>query len=396
MGSGASSTTTTGGAGNHENTILSEGEMVDQTKNYCQVLKGSPACRSGYDIGYKIGEGSFAVVRIGVSYKTKTKFAIKEIYTSDFLPEQLDDLEREINILSQFRHNNIVRLHEIYRDDKATYMICEYLSGGELFDAICEQEFYKENDARRVMTSITNAILYMHSHGVMHRDLKPENLILCSNSADTDLKLIDFGFATRFGPGIQQETRLCGTPGYVAPEMLRGAPYGGEVDMWSLGVIMYVLLAGMPPFSSDNGTDLFASIQTANFSYPDEYWSDISAGAKDLINHLLVIDQRKRYTVQQVLNHSWMKNEIIDDRNLVRNLAAMKEWNASRKMVVSTLAVKSCVKFRLAGKRYKDGLISAAKRAKELESKGISWELSAEEIAKRESMLNSNKLPGSG
>jgi calcium/calmodulin-dependent protein kinase I len=111
------------------------------------------------------------------------------------------------------------------------------------------------------MTSIVNAVQYMHSHGVMHRDLKPENLILCSNQADTDLKLIDFGFATRFGPGVPQEVRLCGTPGYVAPEMLRGAPYGGEVDMWSLGVIMYVLLAGMPPFASDNGDDLFAAIQ---------------------------------------------------------------------------------------------------------------------------------------
>jgi serine/threonine protein kinase len=139
------------------------------------------------------------------------------------------------------------------------------LSGGELFDAICEQEFYKENDARRVMTSITNAVRYMHSHGVMHRDLKPENLILCSNSADTDLKLIDFGFATTFGPGISPEVRLCGTPGYVAPEMLRGDQYGGEVDMWSLGVIMYVLLAGMPPFSIDDGETLSAAIQVIFF-----------------------------------------------------------------------------------------------------------------------------------
>jgi calcium/calmodulin-dependent protein kinase I len=139
------------------------------------------------------------------------------------------------------------------------------LSGGELFDAICEQEFYKENDARRVMTSITDAVRYMHSHGVMHRDLKPENLILCSNSADTDLKLIDFGFATRFGAGIAPENRLCGTPGYVAPEMLRSAPYGSEVDMWSLGVIMYVLLAGMPPFSIENGEELSAAIQVQTF-----------------------------------------------------------------------------------------------------------------------------------
>jgi calcium/calmodulin-dependent protein kinase I len=111
------------------------------------------------------------------------------------------------------------------------------------------------------MRSITYALIYMHSHGVMHRDLKPENLILVSNHADTDLKLIDFGFACQFGPSIPRETRLCGTPGYVAPEMIRGAPYGAEVDMWSVGVIMYVLLAGMPPFASDDAQELFEIIQ---------------------------------------------------------------------------------------------------------------------------------------
>lgn len=137
----------------------------------------------------------------------------------------------------------------------------EYLSGGELFDAICEQEFYKENDARRVMFSITNALKYMHSHGVMHRDLKPENLILVNNNIDTDLKLIDFGFVCRCGPNVPKECAVVGTPGYVAPEMLFGTPYSSEVDMWSLGVILYVLLAGMPPFAADDSESLFASIK---------------------------------------------------------------------------------------------------------------------------------------
>jgi calcium/calmodulin-dependent protein kinase I len=137
----------------------------------------------------------------------------------------------------------------------------EYLSGGELFDAICEQEFYKENDARRVMFSITSALKYMHSHGVMHRDLKPENLILCNNNTDTDLKLIDFGFVCRCGPDDPKERILVGTPGYVAPEMLNGTPYGCEVDMWSLGVILYVLLAGMPPFATEDSETLCAQIK---------------------------------------------------------------------------------------------------------------------------------------
>lgn len=139
----------------------------------------------------------------------------------------------------------------------------EYLSGGELFDAICEQEFYRESDARKVMMSITGAILYCHNHGVMHRDLKPENLILVDNSPDTDVKLIDFGFATLFGPGIPKCTQLCGTPGYVAPEMLSGQPYGPEVDIWSLGVILYVLLAGIPPFASFDRDELYKLITVA-------------------------------------------------------------------------------------------------------------------------------------
>jgi serine/threonine protein kinase len=139
----------------------------------------------------------------------------------------------------------------------------EFLSGGELFDAICQQEYYMEGDARRVMHSLLTAVEYLHQHGVMHRDLKPENLILINNSRDTDIKIIDFGLATTFG-GIQPKpTSLCGTPGYVAPEMLKMSPYGPEVDMWSVGVIMYVLLSGMAPFSHPDIAELFQLIQVS-------------------------------------------------------------------------------------------------------------------------------------
>jgi len=244
-----------------ENVVLEEGQMADPKSIHVPVIKGTPATRNGFEIGYKIGEGSFAIVRLGTSYKTKKKVAIKEVYTPDLLSEQLDDLNKEMNILSQLRHNNIVQLYEVYREDNRVYMILEFLSGGELFDAICEQEYYKEGDARRIMKSITYAILYMHRHGVMHRDLKPENLVLVSNRTDTDVKLIDFGFVTRFGPDVEKETRLCGTPGYIAPEMLNETPYGGEVDVWSLGVILYVLLAGIPPFPTENSEELVESIR---------------------------------------------------------------------------------------------------------------------------------------
>jgi calcium/calmodulin-dependent protein kinase I len=184
--------------------------------------------------------------------------------------------------------------------------ILEYLSGGELFDAICQQECYSEHDARGVMLRITYAVLNCHRHGVMHRDLKPENLILVSNDTNTDLKLVDFGFVTPFGPGIPKETRICGTPGYVAPEMMMGLPYGPEVDIWSLGVIMYVLLAGMPPFPVEDKEVLVQAVKAASYGYPAQYWGMITPRAKDLIDHMLVVKQEDRYTIEDVLKHPWL------------------------------------------------------------------------------------------
>lgn len=175
-----------------------------------------------------------------------------------------------------------------------------------MFDAICQQECYSENDAREVMLRITYAVLNCHRHGVMHRDLKPENLILVTNHTSTDLKLIDFGFVTPFGVGIPKETRLCGTPGYIAPEMLLGLPYGPEVDIWSLGVILYVLLAGMSPFPLDNKEAMVAAVKTASYGYPPQYWGMISGPAKNLIDNMLVVDQNSRFTIEHVLKHPWL------------------------------------------------------------------------------------------
>lgn len=183
-----------------------------------------------------------------------------------------------------------------------------------MFDAICQQECYSEDDARRVMLRITYAVLNCHRHGVMHRDLKPENLILVSNETSTDLKLIDFGYITPFGVDIPKETRMCGTPGYIAPEMMTGKPYGPEVDIWSLGVIMYVLLAGMSPFPMDDKDSLVKAVTNAQYEYPDKYWKFISPEAKDLIDNMLVINQNTRYTIEHVLMHPWL--QISDDPNI--------------------------------------------------------------------------------
>lgn len=156
------------------------------------------------------------------------------------------------------------------------------------------------------MQRITYAVLNCHRRGVMHRDLKPENLILVSNETNTDIKLIDFGYVTPCGEGVPKETRMCGTPGYIAPEMLAGRPYGSEVDIWSLGVLMYVLLAGMSPFPADDKEALVQAVVTASYPYPEQYWGTISPAAKDLIDHMLVVDQAARYTIEDVLVHPWL------------------------------------------------------------------------------------------
>lgn len=371
-------------------TVLDENAINPSLLNV-PFYKGSPATLNSnmYDIGYKIGEGSFAVVRVATHTKNKDKVAIKEVYTLDLTKTQLEELNAEMNILSQLKHPNIVRLKEVFKNSSHVYLVTEYLSGGELFDAICEQEFYKEGDARKVMCSVLSAILYCHQRGVMHRDLKPENLILVNSSRNTDIKIIDFGFVTPFGPNISKPTELCGTPGYVAPEMLNNQPYGPEVDMWSMGVILYVLLAGMPPFASSDVEELFSLIKTGNFSFPEEFWGEVGNGAKDLIRRLLVLDPKARLTAEEMAKHPWMSDET-NNRDITKNLNNMRKWNAGRRTKAAGLAVKSCIKFSLAGKRYRQTFLAAAARAKDLENKGINWFQDPKQIAAEEATLSTN------
>lgn len=171
-----------------------------------------------------------------------------------------------------------------------------------------------------------------------YRDLKPENILYQSPADDAPLKIADFGLATLIRPN-QLMTVACGTPGYVAPEILRGIAYGREVDIWSIGVILYILLCGFPPFYDDNNKKLFAQIVNARYSFPDPYWTNISPLAKDLVSKLLVIDPKKRLTCDEILRHSWM---LEDGRNMSLDhfRPNMKSFNARRRFRSAIRAVQ--------------------------------------------------------
>lgn len=172
----------------------------------------------------------------------------------------------------------------------------------------------------------------------MHRDLKPENILYQSPDEDSPLKIADFGLATLVRPN-QLMTVACGTPGYVAPEILRGVAYGKEVDLWSIGVVLYILLCGFPPFYDDNNKKLFAQIVNARYSFPDPYWSNISPLAKELVGRLLVVDPKKRLTAQQILEHPWMYEDG-SGLNLDHFRPNMKSFNARRRFRSAIRAVQ--------------------------------------------------------
>jgi len=183
----------------------------------------------------------------------------------------------------------------------------ELLTGGELFDRIVAKGSFSEREASEVTKNVTDAIAYIHKIGIVHRDLKPENLLFLNKDGDSPIKITDFGLAKfRANNGVEMHT-ACGTPGYVAPEVLKSENYTKAVDMWSLGVILYILLCGFPPFYHPKTAELYKLIKKGEFDFPAPYWTDISDSAKDLVRKLLTVDPKKRYTAEQVLQHPWVK-----------------------------------------------------------------------------------------
>ncbi|KAG5188797.1 kinase-like domain-containing protein [Tribonema minus] len=297
-------------------------------------------CQKYYNMTRTLGQGSFATVKLATCKSDQSKWAIKVIKKTSLSPEDEEALQSEVSILQRVNHPNIVQLKEVFDSPNNFYMVMELCTGGELFDRIVTKEHYSEREARDCIRSIVEALKYCHDLGIVHRDLKPENLLYSDyDESKAVLKLADFGLAQLLNDNALM-TAACGTPGYVAPEILEGRPYGKEVDMWGLGVISYILLCGFPPFYDESNKELFRAIKSGQYDYPSPFWDDVSHGAKDLIDHLLVLKPEKRYTAENVLAHSWMNEGLSGDVNLGHFKTNMKAYNARRKFRATILTVQ--------------------------------------------------------
>jgi len=251
-----------------------------------------------------LGQGYFAVVKVGKDLKSGEEVAVKFVKKS--LVEREETLANEIDILGAIQHKNVVGLRAIFDTEETLFIVMELMKGGELYEEIVRRKSFTEKDASYIMQQLFSALAYIHERGIVHRDLKLENLLLVKEGA-LDVKLADFGLSKLYsGKALQT---ACGTPFYVAPDILLGSGYGPAVDMWASGILLYVLLSGRLPFAADSDAELFKLIIDGDLVWKSPQFDTVSAEAKDLIGKLIVVDPDQRYTAKQALEHSWITNQ---------------------------------------------------------------------------------------
>uniref|UniRef100_A0A5B7AXX5 non-specific serine/threonine protein kinase n=1 Tax=Davidia involucrata TaxID=16924 RepID=A0A5B7AXX5_DAVIN len=261
-----------------------------------------------YDLGRELGRGEFGITYLCTDVDTGEKLACKLISKKKLRTAvDIEDVRREVEIMKNLpKHPNIVSLTGTYEDDNAVHIVMELCEGGELFDRIVARGHYTERAAAGVMRTIVEVVQICHRHGVMHRDLKPENFLFANKKETAPLKTIDFGLSIFFKPG-ECFSEIVGSPYYMAPEVLK-RNYGPEVDVWSAGVILYILLCGVPPFWAETEQGVAQAIIRSVIDFKRDPWPKVSDNAKDLVKRMLDPDPNRRLTAQEVLEHPWIQN----------------------------------------------------------------------------------------
>uniref|UniRef100_A0A665W6S1 non-specific serine/threonine protein kinase n=1 Tax=Echeneis naucrates TaxID=173247 RepID=A0A665W6S1_ECHNA len=296
-----------------------------------------------YEIGEQLGSGQFAIVKRCTEKSTGNEYAAKFIKKRQSRASRRgvrrEEIEREVNILQELQHPNVVALHDVYENRTDVVLILELVSGGELFDFLAQKESLSEEEATQFIKQVLDGVQYLHSKGIAHFDLKPENIMLLDRNVPLPrIKLIDFGLAHKIEAGADFKN-IFGTPEFVAPEIVNYEPLGLEADMWSIGVITYILLSGASPFLGDTKQETLGNISAMNYEFDEELFSNTSELAKSFIKQLLEKDTRKRMTIQDAHNHPWIKplnsRQAMVKRLSVVNLENFKRQYARRRWMVS-------------------------------------------------------------
>ncbi|XP_050665348.1 serine/threonine-protein kinase GA29083 [Leptidea sinapis] len=271
--------------------------------------------RLKYNVGKIIGDGNFAVVRICKDRTSGKDYALKIIDKAKCKGKE-HYVEAEVRVMRKLCHPRIVSLIEEQDSPEWLFLVMELVSGGDLFDSITQASKFSEPQSRLLISHLTSAIAYLHSLSIVHRDIKPENLLVevGPDGSIRGLKLADFGLAVEVWRPLHA---VCGTPTYVAPEILLETGYGLKIDVWAAGVILYILLCGFPPFSSPDGDQekLFDAILSARLEFPAEHWERVSSGAIDLVANMLRPQPDLRFAAEDVLDHAWMSDDYDEVRD---------------------------------------------------------------------------------
>ncbi|XP_069968410.1 calcium/calmodulin-dependent protein kinase type 1 isoform X3 [Bactrocera oleae] len=280
--------------------LFGKKDLSKKIKKENKELSKQASIEEKYNLHGLLGTGAFSEVRLAESKENPDEHFAVKIIDKKALKGKEESLENEIRVLRRFSANDSENGQRV--------------TGGELFDRIVEKGSYTEKDASDLIRQILEAVDYMHEQGVVHRDLKPENLLYYSPNNDSKIMISDFGLSKMEDSGIM--ATACGTPGYVAPEVLAQKPYGKAVDVWSIGVISYILLCGYPPFYDENDANLFAQILKGEFEFDSPYWDEISESAKNFIQNLMCVNVDKRYTCKQALAHPWISGNAASNKNI--------------------------------------------------------------------------------
>ncbi|XP_070569686.1 obscurin-like isoform X2 [Ptychodera flava] len=321
--------------------MVEDPSSEDDTKTRKIRFKRKEKVENYYEVREELGRGAFGVVKRVITKKNGEDAAAKFIHAK---PQMRRELKQEMQIMAQLDHMRLIKLLDAFETKRELIMVMELVTGGELFDKIVTEDCLTESEAVYFLRQVLEGLQHMHERLIVHLDLKPENILLVKPN-DDNIKLIDFGLARKLQPGKDVFVKF-GTPEFVAPEVVEKHPISTASDLWSLGVIAYVMLSGISPFMGDDDKQTLVHVKNGQWNFNDVVFNTVTEEAKDFISKLLILNPNNRMTTQECLDHPWL--ELADNRGEGAKLSTekLKSFNARRKWQKALTAVKSAMRIR--------------------------------------------------